>query len=328
MYKREFEQLLQNKKLPKSLLLYGECNYQNNYFAQKLLESWIQEGDETLLLHYDEYNFTTAKNHLSQSSLFGGQNIVILKNDKAVPKKELDILVELAQKNDNSYLLYQYFGESKKAATIAKSFTKKTAGDFVRFFKPNLSEAMGLLQTKAREVHLNINGYALQHLYLLQLEDLSLCVNEFEKLSLFDREISSADIDKVVYGLGSIGIDTFIEKLLKKENIKNDFIALSESGGGDEVKVINAAQNYLSNLLLFNMYIKINGSCDARAILGYPLPPAIAKARADHSIKIKLESYKNMLEHLATSELALKKTKNIDKSAYLISSLIKLQTFL
>ncbi len=324
MYKREFENLLNSDRLPRAMLMHGECNFQNNYFSEKIVEKWSEPDDEILLLHYDEYNFTTAKNHLSQSSLFGGQNIVVVKSDKAIPKKELDVLVKLCEKSDNSFLLFQYFGDSKKAAAIAKSFKKS----FVRFFKPNMNEALGLLHVKAKEAGLNINGYALQHLYMLQLEDLSLCVNEFEKLSLFNTEIQSADIDRLVFGLGSVGLDGFVEKLLKKEDIKETFATLSESGGADEVRVINSIQSYLSQLLLFHMYIKVNGSFDARAILGYPLPPQLAKQRADQSIRIDILSYKEMLEHLAKTELALKKIKNLDKNSYLISALIKLQAYL
>ncbi len=328
MYKNHLLPLIQNKALPKAILLYGECDYQNNYYANKITELWCSADDEKLLLHYDDYDFTTTKNHLSQSSLFGGLNVVVIKTDKAIPKKELDVLVELCKKNDDSFLLFQYFGDSKKAANIAKSFTKKAGGDFVRFFKPNLGEALSLLNQKAKEVNLNINGYALQHLYMLQLEDLSLCVNEFEKLSILDREIESADIDKLVYGLGSIGMDKFIEKLIKKEDIKDSFSTLCEAGDGDEVRVVNSTWNYLSTLLMFHMYIKIHGSFDARAILGYPLPPQLAKQKADQSIKITLDTYKILLEHLANAELKLKKMKNIDKSSYLLSTLIKLQSYL
>ena len=324
MYKRDFENLLNSNRLPKSMLFYGECNYQNSYFSDRVIKNWSKPDDEILLLHYDQYDFTTAKNHISQSSLFGGQNIVIIKSDKAIPKKELDILVGLCEKNDNSFLLFQYFGDSKKATSIAKSFKKS----FVRFFKPNLGEALSLLNLKAKEVGLNINSYTLQHLYMLHLEDLALCVNEFEKLALFNREIHSADIDKVVFGLGTVGLDSFVEKLLKKEDMKDSFLVLSESGEADEIRVINSIQSYLSQLLLFHMYIKMNGTFDARAILGYPLPPQLAKQRADHSIRIDMQSYKNMLEHLVKSELTLKKMKNIDKNAYLISSLIKLQSYL
>ncbi len=328
MYKKDFEQLLHVKKTPSSLFFYGECDFQNNYFAQKTLESWNASEDEKLLLHYDDYNFTTAKNHLSQSSLFGGNNILIIKTDKVIPSKELDTLIALAHKSSESFFIYQYFGDGTKAKKISSSFSKNNGGDFVRFFKPNMGEALTLLNTKAKEIGLNIQGYALQHLYLLHSEDLSLCVNEFEKLSLLNREVLASDIDRLVYGLGTVGLDEFISKLLKKEDIKVSFLNLCESGISDEIRVINGIQNYLSNLLLFHMYIKIHGNFDARAILGYPLPPQLAKQKADESIKIDLKTFKEMLELLLNAELKLKKLKDLDKNAYLLSTLIKIQKIL
>jgi len=324
LYKNILERILSSNEVPNYIFLYGECDYQNNYFGNKIVEKWSKGDDEILLLHYDEYNFSIAKNHLSQPSLFGGQNILIIKSDKTAPKKELDSLIELCEKSSNSFFLFQYFGDSKKASTIAKSFKK----NFVRFFKPNLGEALNFLNLKAKEIGLNINRYALQHLYFLQLENLSLCINELEKLSLLNKEIGSVDIDRVVYGLGLVGLESFVEKLLRKEDIRDSFLTLCQSGGADEIRVLNSIQNYLSQLLLFHIYIKMNGTFDARAILGYPLPPHIAKKRAEHSIRIDIQSYKEMLEHLAKSELAIKKMKNIDKNGYLISSLIKLQSYL
>lgn len=324
MYKRELEQLINNKAIKDSILLYGECDFQNNYFTDKILESWNTQSDEKLLLHYDEYNFTTAKNHLSQSSLFGGNNVVVVKSDKVIPQKELEVLINLSKKSSESFFIYQYFGDSIKAKKLTKPFGKS----FVRFFKPNVGEALTLLNTKAREVGLNIQGYALQHLYQLHLENLSLCVNEFEKLMIFDKEITTSDIDRVVYGLGSVGLDNFIEALIQKKDIRESFYNLSENGTSDEIRVINAIQNYLSNLLLFQMYIKIHGTFDARAILGYPLPPQLAKQRAHESTKIKLETYRDLLEHLLRVELKLKKIKDLDKNSFLLSSLIKLQKIL
>jgi DNA polymerase-3 subunit delta len=328
MYKKDFEQLLHVKKVPSSIFFYGDCDFQNNYFAEKTLRYWNANEDEKLLLHYDDYNFTTAKNHLSQSSLFGGNNILIIKTDKVIPAKELDVLVSLAKKSSESFFIYQYFGDGTKAKKLSSSFAKKNDGDFVRFFKPNMPEAISLLSQKAKESGLAIQGYALSHLYLLHSEDLSLCVNEFNKLSILQREITTSDIDKLVYGLGTVGLDQFIAKLLKKEDIKNSFSNLCESGINDEIRVVNAIQNYLSNLLLFHMYIKMYGTFDARAILGYPLPPQLAKQRADESIKIELKTYKELYQHLLETELKLKKLKDLDKNTYLLSSLIKLQKIL
>ncbi|MCF6173775.1 MAG: hypothetical protein L3J44_08365, partial [Campylobacteraceae bacterium] len=115
MYKREFENLLNSSQLPKSILLYGACFYQTNLYGEEIVKSLGVQAEEKFLLYYDEYNFTIAKNFLSQSSLFGDRNILIIKTDKVIPKKDLDILVELSFKNSTNYLIYQYFGDDKKA---------------------------------------------------------------------------------------------------------------------------------------------------------------------------------------------------------------------
>jgi DNA polymerase-3 subunit delta len=123
-------------------------------------------------------------------------------------------------------------------------------------------------------------------------------------------------------------MDKFIETLLKKEDISIAFQNLFENALADEVRIINAIQAYLSNLLLFHLYIKIHGNYDAKEILGFPLPPQIAKQRASDSIKIDLNTYKKLYEVLLNAELKLKKMKDIDKNTFLLSSLIKLQKLL
>lgn len=324
MYKRELETIITKEQLSPYFFLYGECDFQNNHFTQKILESWKIQADEKMLMHYDDYNFTTAKNFLSQSSLFGGNNVLIIKTDKVIPTKDLDTLVALAKKSSESYLIYQYFGDATKAKKIAKSFDK----NFVRFFKPNMSEALTLLNQEAQKKGLKIQGYALSHLYQLHLENISLCTNEFDKLLLLNKEITPADVDNIVYGLGSIGLESFIEKLIQKEDITQAFQNLCENGSGDEVRILNATQNYLSTLILFHMYIKVYGKVDAREILGYPLPPQLAQKKANESIKIDLQTYKNLYEELMRAELKLKKLKDIDKNAFLLSTLIRFQKLL
>jgi DNA polymerase-3 subunit delta len=328
MYKREFENLLNVSKLPKSLLLHGACFYQNNYFGDKILENLKVTSEEKLLLYYDEYKFTLAKNFLSQSSLFGDRNILVIKTDKVIPKKELDILVELSFKNETNHFLYQYFGDDSKARNIAKAFTPKKNANFVRFFKMNQSEAVQLLDMLSKQMGINISRYALTHLFLLQNEDLSLCTNDLRKLKIFDKEIEVKDIDEFVYGLGSVGMDHFIYELLQKKDIKDTYSKLMELGSADEIRIINAIETYLSQLFLFHTYIKINGSFDARAVLGYPLPPNIAQERSRLCMMMDLKTYKDIFELLLQSEYKLKKMQNIDKNSLLLSTLIKLQTFL
>jgi DNA polymerase III subunit delta len=324
MYKKELENALNQKSFNPYFFFYGECDFQNNYFAQKVLEKWQIQANEKLLMYYDEYDFSTAKNFLAQSSLFGGNNVLIVKTDKALVTKELEALIALTKKSHESFFIYQYFGEGTKAKRIAKPFEK----NFVRFFKLGMSEALNLLNQEARAIELKIQGYALSHLYQLHLENISLCINEFEKLKLLNKEITPQDIDKVVYGLGSIGLENFIEKLILKQDITSAFQNLCENGFGDEIRIVNAAQNYLSNLILFHLYIKINGRFDAREILGYPLPMQIAQKRAAQSIKIDLQTYKELYELLLKAELKLKKLKDIDKNSFLLSTLISFQKLL
>lgn len=182
MYKKEFENLLKAKKTPKSLLLYGACTYQNHLLCDAYLEQLATQVDEKLTMYYDEYHFSSAKNFLSQSSLFGDRNILIVKTDKALPVKELDVLVELSAKNDSSYFVYQYFGEDKKATSMTKCFDTKQNGVFVRLFKADFNEAINLLGQYAQKIGLRIDRYALQQLYMLHMEELSLCCNECDKL--------------------------------------------------------------------------------------------------------------------------------------------------
>ncbi|ACZ11895.1 DNA polymerase III subunit delta [Sulfurospirillum deleyianum] len=328
MYKREFETTLKSGKIPKSTLLYGACHYQNNFLATEILRLLKVNPDEKTVMYFDEYAFASAKNFLSQSSLFGDRNIFILKSDKTVPTKELEVLIDLCAKNDSSYFIYQYFGEDKKATPMSKLFEKKNEGAFVRLFKADFNEALQLLQNHANALGLLIDRYALQHLYMIHMEDLSLCANECEKLLSLNKEIHINDINTLVYGLGSVSMDRFIAKLLEKKDIKEDFERLVEGDGMDEIRIINAIETYVSQLFLFHSYVKLHGSFDAKAILGYPLPSQLATQRYEQSIKIQLATYQALFSLLTSTEYHLKKTSHLDKNCFLLSSLIKLQSYL
>jgi len=237
-------------------------------------------------------------------------------------------LWDFSAKNDSSYFIYQYFGEDKKATPLTKFFEKQHSGAFVRLFKADFNEAMQLLQNHANAVGLSIDRYALQHLYMIHSEDLSLCVNECEKLLVLGREIGMNDINTLVYGLGSVSMDHFITKLLEKKDIKEEFERLVEGDGVEEIRIINAIQAHVSQLFLFHAYIKLHGAFDAKAILGYSLPPQLAAQRSQHSIKIDLPTYQKLSSQLIDAEYRLKRVGNIEKSSYLLSSLIKLQSYL
>jgi len=326
MYKNHLDTAIRNRTLPKSLLLYGDEFFSS--FYRKIVLPIFGEKDGVLSFYFDEYSYESAKNFISQASLFGDKNILYIRGDKKIPKKELDTLVSLCQKNETSYFLYQFSGEDKVAKDLSKSFTKKKMSDFVRFFKPNLGEALNILKAYADKLKLDIDNFALQHLFMIQSEDLSLSLNELKKLSILNKKIEAADIDKHVFGMGEISMDDFIAKLLDKEDIRDTMQTMIENNYYDEIKVINTIQAYLVQLLMFHIYIKVHGSYDVLDILGFPLPQNLAKIRAAQSIKINLQTYQSLTKHLLDTEHALKLKPNIDKKAYIYSSLIKMQTLL
>ncbi len=326
MYKKELDNLISQNRLPKSFLLYGEEFY-TNYYLKKMSSLIVSSKENILSFYFDEYDFKVAKEFISQQSLFGDINFLYIKSDKKLSKKELDSLVELCFKNDSSYFYFEYVGDESKGSDIAKSFSKKKGGDFVRFFKPNFSEMMGVLQNRAKELGIDIDTYALRELINKENENLTLCYNDLEKLSLLDKKICAEDIHREIYGMGEIVIDDFVIKLLNKEDIYEDVSILIDSGS-DEIKIINAITNYISMLLSFHLYIKAYGDFNTKEILGYNLPPFLAKQRATLSIKFSVKSYENMLKELLLSEYAIKNEKNIEKNSFLYATLIKLQSYL
>ncbi len=327
MYKQALDKLLMQKKLPKSVMLYGDCTYLRDIYLEKIA-SFYGPKEDRLVYYFDEYDFKSAKNFISQSSLFGNLNILIIKSEKNIPKKELEALLKVCQANKNSYFIFEYFGTSAKAKDISKIFSKKFSADFVRFFKPNSYEAVNFLQEYAKNILLDIDRYAIEVLYRMQNEELSLCVKELEKLSIMKKKIDARDVERYSFGLGIATLDKLMEQFILKKDISDIISQMQETVNSNEVFIINSFENFLTQLFMFHIYIKSHGTFNAKEILGYPLPPQLASKRAELSIKINLSIYKRLFMELAKIELTLKKSTQIDKNSFFISSLIKLQSFL
>lgn len=328
MYKRDLENIINAKKLPKSIFLYGACDYQITHFGSKITSCWSDDTQNFLTFYFDAYDFSTVKNYLSQSSLFGDKNVAIIKTEKVISKKELDILVQICKKTENSYLLIQCYKEEKPTVNMTKSFGKKNSADFVRFFKPNLREAMQMLTLEAKIKSVNIQQFALNQLYQAQNEDLALAVNELDKLAILDREVVKKDIDRLVYGLGEVGIDRLISDILDKKDIKSGLKSLLESGNYNHVDIVNELQKYIAQIYLFHLHVKIYGNLDIKAILGYNLPSNLATLRSNQCMKLNLTLFKELFEVLALSEFKLKTARFLDKDAYLFSTILKIESIL
>jgi len=322
MYKNEFDNHIRNKSISNSFVFFGESHFLIDMYTKML--SNVEDAN-ILNYYHDEYDFNSAKAHLSQGSLFGDRNILIIKSEKKVPKKELDILLELTSKNPDNIFIYAYYGSDHKSYNNAKSFSKTKTMN-VRFFHPKEFEAQNILLQIAQEKEVKIDKYTLSHLLKIHSGDVALAANEIEKFRIFEREVTTKDVDALVYGLGEINLDDFIKKLLDKKDFKEDIQNILEHGE-DEIRILTALTSYLTQLYMFNIYIRVNGAPNALEILGYPAPKFVVEQKASLAIKIKPATYYKLHELLLDSELKMK-SAHIDKSAILFSTLIKLQKIL
>lgn len=322
MRRQELDNLIRNNTRPQAVMLYGESHFLIEHYLRIFKE--VPEAN-LLSLYHDEYDFNSAKAHLSQGSLFGGQNVLIIKNEKKVPKKDLDTLLELVQKNPDNSFIYAYYGSDMK--TSAKAFNKKSGGIEVRLFPPFAGEAKNFILQEAQRLGIQMDSYAATHLIESQNGDLALAVNELAKLQILGRPVSAKDIDALVYGVAEVRIDQFINHLLAKKDFKSDLQRILESGE-DEIRIITAISAHMTQLYLFYAHIKIHGIADSTAILGYKLPQKIEQERAQQSIRFKQEQYDALLNLLLENELKMKSGGAVDKHALLLATLIKLQSYI
>jgi len=325
MYQREFDQRLK-QRFPKAVLFYGLDDYMIDHYLD-LYKTQLDAKESMLTLYYDEWDFEQAKNYLSQTSLFGGTNLLIVKNDKKIPKKELDQLIVLANKNTDNYFLYGYDESKTSAKSLQSAFTEKKGGVWVRFFEPNIRDGMAILQQKAMKIGLDIDHYALQHLMLLLNNNLSLCTNELDKLAILGSKVTSKDVDRLVYSTAPLATEQLLIDLFNKKPITETITKLLDLGE-DEFDLLRSTQYFINQVFLFHAYIKLHGHVDSAAILGYKLPKNIEDQKAQLALKVKSASLLKIFEHLLEGELEMKKAPATQREVLLYSMLIKIQSYL
>ena len=322
MYKAEFDNCIKNSKISNSFIFFGESHFLIDMYTKMLSNI---EDSSILTLYYDEYNFTSAKTHLSQPSLFGGINILIVKSDKKIQKKELDTLIDLCEKNQGNIFIFAYYGSDHKTYNNKKTFGSKDVM-CVRFFHPKEYESQNILMLIAEEKGVNIDRYSISHLLSIHNGDIALAANEMDKFALLQRQITTKDIQNLVFGLAEMNLEDFIVNILNKQDFRDDLQNLLEHGE-DEIRVITTIASYITQLYMFNIYIRVNGNVNAKEILGYMAPKHIVDKKAALCVKLKPKTYYKLQHLLLGSELKMK-SSNVDKSAILLSTLIKIQQLL
>jgi DNA polymerase-3 subunit delta len=328
MYHKELELKLQ-KGLPGSLLLYGENDYLIDFYIDRYIRQ-LGAKEDKLTLYFDEWDFAKAKSYLSQSSLFGGINLLIVRYDKKIPAKELDTLIGLTKKNSDNYFVFAFRGsenEAKEAKLMHASFDDKKGGNWVRFFEPNSREGVEILNQKAQSMGLDIDHFALGHLLLALNNNLSLCANALEKLAISDTKITGKEIDRLIYSAAPLATEQLLVDLFENRPITETIGILLELGE-DEESILRATQKFVNEIFLFNAYIKLHGTPDSQEILGYKLPKQIEEKKAGLATKIKSSVLLAIMEHLLKSELYIKRKGSADKESLLYGAFIKMQTLI
>lgn len=324
MYKQEFEQILKTR-LPKSVLIYGE----NSYAIEQYINFYITKLgaiDDKLKLYFDDYNFEQARSYLSQNSLFGNTNLLIIKSEKAIPKKELETLLEMTKKNQDNYLLYIYYGVAKDIKTSTSLFKSNDSVE-VRLFEPSIKDSTLVLQNKANNIGLNIDHYALESLIIMLNNNLMLCSSELDKLNILNREVTIKDINELVFSETSLSAEKLLIDLCNKKLSLATINTLLDLGE-DTNSIIRATQNFLNQILLFQAYIKINGSVNSQDILGYKLPKQIEEQKASLANRIKSSKLLKAFEYVLQCELEIKSAPAPQKETLLYSMFIELQNIL
>ena len=326
MDKREFDNHIKSGKPINSVLLFGACDYLADYYADLLLQG-AGDGADIMKAYFDEYSFETAKNFLSQNSLFGDKLCLIIKTDKKIPKQEAKELILASNKND-AIFIYRYLGDmSGRDEEYFKSFDQKLHAFHIRFFNPSSSrEGAVYLEESAARQNIQIDKEALIELVELKSLDLQEAAKELEKLSMLGTKITVQDIKKYVDGSSDEATEKLFDDILAKKEFFGQLSHILEKGELDETRVILYFEGYIYEMLLFLLYSKAYGEVDSIKITGRKLPDFVVRQKASKAVKLNIKHYAKILDILSKADLKLKSSNVGDKNAILINALMKIQS--
>ena len=324
MYKNELDFKLKSADFPRYFMLYGAEDYQIEHYTKEILAKFQAQP---LSLFFKEYDFSKAKTHLEQDSLFGDLNLLHIKADDKIPLKELKILVSLALKSQSSIFIYElHDGDQKNIAEHAKVFGE----NFVRFFPPkNQIEAIELLNKHANKLKLKANKEALEEIYKIHNRNIYLAAAELNRLAAMHDEIDLSIINALVSSLSSVNYDDLFSNILDCKDTRNDIMNFLKNSGLEETAVINSLYRSFYRLFTLHSAWKLNPSADIKEILGYAPPVHVVNTLKKQTRRFSSPMFLDIFIHLNSCDYELKKPKNfMDKELFLLYSILELQNII
>ncbi len=320
MYKNEFDNLLKENKKFDAYMFYGQSTFLVEYYTSKVAQS-IAQKNEIEKVYFDDYNFKEVKDKLLQSSLFSSNNLIIIKTEKKIQKKELTELINACNVNPDSTLILACMGDSE-FKTMSSSFSTATNSISVRMFSLFTNEAIRILEHEAQELKVDYDISALNHLYFMHRQDLSLCVNDLKKVAILNRRITTDIINSYCFGIGNVSFEDFLSDLLFGNDISKELQLLLEEGM-NEVYLVNQLTSFVQQLFMISSYTRVFGAPNAKEILGFIPPKNIWDKKTKLAISIKPKRFQEILEYLLELELQLKSSKIDNQNLFLQASLRK-----
>lgn len=325
MYKNEFDNALRQNKTFNAYMFYGQSNFLIDYYTSIISEQ-LGSPDEIEKLYFDDFNFKYAKDKLLQSSLFTSNNILVIKLEKKLNKKECVELIEACNKNPDSKVIFSCLGDSD-FKTMGGYFTSKLNAVSVRMFSPFPNEAIRILESQGKDLAINYDVSALNHLYFMHRQDLSLCVNDLKKLSILEERITPDIVNKHCFGIGAVNFEDFLHNLMSAQDIADELELLLEEGM-NEIYLLNQITSFVQQLFMISSYARIHGTANAKEILGFIPPKNVWEKKSRLAISIKNERFLEILNYLLKIELELKSSKISNQNLYLQACLRKISVII
>ncbi|MCX2716318.1 DNA polymerase III subunit delta [Helicobacter sp. MIT 21-1697] len=329
MYKSQLDTLLK-QSAPRVSFLYGD-SFLIGYYAKKI-ESALKSEEKTTF-YFDEYNAININTLLSQGSLFGSSSLVVLKINHKLLKADIEMFLYALLHNAHNALIIEYYQAANKSDGDYTRDCKTCAGYFknpkmpkdsiaeVRFFPPNISECMGFMRERSKELGLMTDDKILKHILEKQNNDIALSLNELEKFVIFaGKPIEPSDVNLLCDGIASFSVEELCFALMDKKPIVKMLHTIYEEGI-NEIMMIGEIQRFFYQLFLFFAFIKIKGRPDAKEILGFSPPAHIAERLSRYCIRFKETEYIAIFELLSQWRYEVSKGKTKQS----MSALIKIQ---
>lgn len=292
-------------------------NTQNEYLGSFYFHQLQKKvGLMARKFYFDEINFEAIKEYLSVADIFAQNKskMVLIKTDKKNPtKKQLQELIAFCCKKQN-YLYVLYTGDD---GHFGQDVFAHHQAQWMRLFEPSQSQIIKHLQT----LFPKISVQEIQEVFYGTDGHFALCVGELKKLTIF-KSVSANFKLQNSENLQSFE-QLFFDLLMKKE--PRVIIKQLLKHGESEIALLIRLSQFIYRATLFGITLKLTGSCSSKAVLGYFLPKNLEDIYRTLGLKITLEKLCKTQNLTLETQLLLKENKIIQKEAFLVTHLIKLQ---